>query len=76
MGFAKDGDSTDSVLIHRERAMNDKPYFEVWHDEGRDQRLVRCECWRHLIFDGIAVNNGWFPLDRYPHAPYCKARKA
>jgi hypothetical protein len=52
------------------------PHYEVWKDDGRDLTLIRCECWRHLIFDGVALNNGWFTHDRYPHAGWCKARKA
>lgn len=52
------------------------PHYELWRDEGRDLLLMRCECWRHMMMGGIADNNGWYPPDRYPHASYCKARKA
>lgn len=56
-------------------ATESKPRCEYWRDEGRDLLLMRCECWRSMNMNGIADNNGWFPPDRYPHAPYCDARK-
>jgi hypothetical protein len=54
-----------------------QPHYEQWYDAGRDLKMVRCSCWRHLIIGGVADNNGWHPADRpYPHAPYCPARPA
>jgi hypothetical protein len=46
--------------------------FEIWKDEGRNLILVRCKCWRSMMRDGIADNNGWYQFDRYPHAYWCK----
>jgi hypothetical protein len=54
-----------------------KQHYEYWYDAGRDLKMVRCSCWRHLMIGGIADNNGWYPADRpYPHAPYCPAHPA
>lgn len=46
-------------------------YFSFWQGCW----VIRCSCWRHQIFDGIAVNNGYHPAENYPHAPYCLNRR-
>jgi hypothetical protein len=50
--------------------------FDTEYSIWQERTVVRCKvCWRSMIRDGVADNNGWFPFDTYPHAEWCRENR-